>query len=333
MSELNIQMMEDLINKVGEGTHESKLVKEELRKLRREYYETNKVKAKGYQVISTYSLNDASLSVVEYDSTYVGDISKATDMYHAQKMGMKLRQLRVSLTGGSVAFDSGQFLEGIGNFEYGKQDLSLRELFGGAIRKLNDETFFRPSVKGYGELTLDSSFKFITLLPVEKPSKIVMEKGIYLASIGNFTFQVTKNLNPSYMLFSEKSIFQTDARGTGVIALELPVHINEIIEREVTPDKPLMVNGDYVLLRTGSLKRVVKPAGSVIGSLTSGTGLVEEYSGTGKVWVASTLGYHRTISESLAGTGEGASKNHAIREGVDEGKNNPSLLQKIFLGK
>lgn len=292
----------------------------------------NKEGGQGFAITEQKGTNDAIMRVKEYNSSYVGDLNLATDVYHAQQLGMKLRQLEVMLKGGTVAFDSGQFLESTGNVTLGKMSLNPMEMIRGAIRKMNDETFFRPTLSGEGIVTLDSSFKFITLFPVEERSRVVLEKGIYLASIGDFEFKTTKNFNPGYLLFSDKGMFQTDVRGVGVLALELPVHKSELVEREVTPESPLMVNGNYVLMWSGNLKRSVKTAGNVFGSLASGTGLVEEYTGTGKVWIAPTLGYFKSIAKDMQGDNLEGERTEEIR-GNQKGKMNTSWWQNIFTRK
>lgn len=286
----------------------------------------------GHTITEQKGTTDAIMRVKEYTSSYVGDLSLATDIYHAQQLGMKLRQLEIELRGGTVAFDSGQFLESTGQITVGKASLNPMELIRGAVRKMNDETFFRPTMSGNGTVTLDSSFKFITLFPVPDTSKLVLEKGIYLASIGDFEFKTTKNLNPGYMLLSAKGVFQTDVRGKGVLALELPVHRSELVEREVTPNNPLMVNGDYVLIWSGNLKRTVKPAGKLFGSLTGGMGLVEEYSGTGKVWIAPTLGYYKNLAKDMAGTDLGGERNEDVR-GNQQGKRKTTWWNNFWVQK
>lgn len=329
MSEIILQ---DLVSKSAEVAHYTKQLTNITNDLRTELNNYHTPKELGGTIIQRIGTPSAVMEVKEFDSTYVGDIEHTSQIYHAQKLGMKLRQLVVTLKGGSVAYESGQFLASSGDIKEGKVSLSPFEMMRGVVRKMNDESFFRPSLTGRGTVILESSLKFITLLPIKTETKVVMEKGIYLASVGQFEFKVTKNLNPSYMMFSEKSIFQTDARGTGILALELPVHINEIEIIQVTPESPLLVNGNYVLLWSGSLKREVGITGSVMGSVASGTGLVERYTGTGEVWLATTLGYYKEISSSLQGK-DAQSRTNSIREGSQEGKREPTFLQKLFVGK
>lgn len=312
---------------------ELRQMKEELQEINGTVSETLKKEEKqGFVITETKGTKDAVMRVKEFDSSYVGDLSLATDIYHAQRLGMKLRQLEIKLKGGMVAFDSGQFLESTGDVNIGQMSMNPMEWVRGVIRKMNDETFFRPTIQGNGIVTLDSSFKFITLFPVPDKSRIVLEKGIYLASIGEFEFRTTKNFNPGYMVFSGKEIFQTDVRGSGVLALELPVHRSELVERDVTPESPLMINGNYVLMWSGNLKRSVRPAGKIFGSLSSGAGIVEEYSGTGKVWYAPTLGYFKNIASDLKGSTESSDRHNGLNES-EHGKMKTSWWDKIFARK
>lgn len=287
----------------------------------------------GSKIIQQEALKDVVMTVKEYDSTYIGDINMASDIYHAQKLGMKLRQLEVELRNGAVAFDSGSFLDSLGNIKLSKTSMNPKELIGGVFRKMNEETFFRPIAQGTGHISFESSFKFITLLPVVKPTRMVLEKGIYLASAGNFEFKTTKNLNPGYMLMSNKGIFQTEVNGQGILALELPVHKSELQEHKVTPDNPYRVNGDYVIMWGGNLKRSVTTMGKFIGSVTAGTGLLEEYSGTGTVWTAKTLGYYKNLSNDLHNTGLGGDRTEDLENNTDRGKRKNTFWQNLFIKK
>lgn len=319
----------EILNRIDDVTESVDKVNKSLNNIHRTIIENEK-DVHGYKYIQQEGIKDAIMRVKEYDSTFIGDISLATDIYNAQKLGMKLRQLEIELRGGGVAFESGQFLDSIGDIKMSRISLNPKELVGGVIRRMNEETFFRPVANGTGKVTLESSFKFITLLPIIQPTRMVLEKGIYLASIGNFEFKTTKNLNASYMLFSNKGIFQTEVRGQGVLALELPIHKSELLEHKITPDNPYRVNGDYVLMWAGNLKRSVTPMGKLFGSMINGTGLVEEYSGTGTVWTAPTLGYYKNIAKDMQNTGLGSERTEDM-EHTEKGKRNTSFWQRFFV--
>lgn len=295
-----------------------------------------KEESKGYEVIQSVAIMDAVMEVREYNSSYVGDINLAMGIKSAQDLGMKLRQLVVTLKGGTLAYESNQFLASEGQLELGKLKISPKDIFQGAVRKMNDETFFRPTLTGQGAVTLDSSFKFLHLMRIKKPTRIVLEKGIYLASVGAFEFKTTANMNLGYMMFSGKNIVQTDVRGAGILALELPVAFNELQEVRVTYDNPLKVNGDYVLMWAGDLDRKVATAGKIMGSIASGTGLVETYTcrsadREGIVWLAPTLGYYKQLAKDLEGKGYGEDRTEAIEDETQAGKSKISFLKRLFL--
>ncbi|WP_180232731.1 AIM24 family protein [Bacillus cereus] len=266
-------------------------------------------------LLTEATLKDVRISVREFESSYIGDIQYATDIYHAQKLGMKLRRLEAELAGGEIVFDGGMFQSSSGNVQFGRIKTNPMELARGIIRTRNEESFFRPSVKGHGKVYLESSFRFIGILPVKNPTKVVLDKGLYLASAGQFEFRTAKNLSMSYLMFANKGMFQTEVRGRGFIALELPVHPSELEMHQVLPNRPFRVDGDYVLYWVGNLKRTVKPSSSLFGSLINGEGLVEEYAGEGYVVTAPTVGCYKTLA-----TGQQETLQDTSRSGKREPK-------------
>lgn len=301
--------------------NELKRINENLEGLR----EGKKTSAKK-RVIDSVQIPGARFNAVEYDSSYVGDLSLATDIYHAQQMGMKLRSLVVELNQGRVVMESGMFQSSEGNIKL-KQSFSVKHMVGGVIRKMNEESFFRPEFVGTGTVNLESNFKFIKLLSVPRATRLVLEKGIYLASAGDWKYKTAKNFNAGMVIFTEKSLLQTELEGAGLVALELPVHPSELTKHTVTPDSPFIVSGEYVLYWTGNLRRKVNPAKKLLGNMASGRGIVEEYTGEGYVYTAPTLGYYNQIAGEMRGQHLG--NTNAIGDGSDHGKRESSFLERI----
>src|SRR5699024_8911938 len=266
--------------------------------------------------------------VVEYDSSYVGGLGVATSIYHAQKMGMRLRSLEVDLKNGEFQMESDMFQSSDGNVKL-KQPFNPKHIVRGIIRKMNKESFFRPKFIGNGTVRLESDFKFIHVMKIEESTRLVLEKGIYLASAGDFEDKTAKNLSFGLMFFSDKSLLQTELRGTGMVALELPVHKTELIKHKVTGNQTFTVSGDHVLFWTGNLKRKIHPAKKLLGNLASGRGIVEEYTGEGYVYTAPTMGYYNKIAKSLKGKNTG--NTDPIREDADLGKKERTFKDKIGL--
>src|SRR5699024_7294497 len=69
------------------------------------------------KTVDSMQISGVRFRVVEYDSSYVGDLSVATDIYHAQKMGMKLRSLEVDLNKGAVTMESGMYQSSEGQIQ------------------------------------------------------------------------------------------------------------------------------------------------------------------------------------------------------------------------
>lgn len=278
--------------------------------------------------INSEQINGVRFKVYEYTSSYVGDLRLTTDIYHAQKLGMKLRSLEVELNSGVVTVESGMFQSSEGHINL-KQSFSPMHILGGIVRKMNQETFFRPEFGGTGIVRLESNFKFVKLIKVPRKTRMVLEKGIYLASAGDWQYKTAKNFNVGMMIFSDKTLLQTELVGYGLVALELPVHPTELVRHEVTPDRPFKVSGEYVLYWTGNLNRKINPAKKLIGNLASGRGIVEEYTGAGYVYTAPTLGFYNQLSEGL--TGKNSGNTNVIGTGSDLGKQRKTFLESIGL--
>lgn len=295
----------------------------------REKLNITKEEGKGVKkrkLVSKEEISGVQFNVYEYDSSYVGDLRITTDIYHAQKLGMKLRSLEIGLSNGSVTVESGMFQSSEGRIEL-KQSFSPIHLIGGIIRKMNQETFFRPEFSGTGIVRLESNFKFIQLIKVPNKTRLVLEKGIYLASAGDWKYKTAKNFQIGMMVFSNKSLLQTELLGSGLVALELPIHPSELVRHEVTEDRPFKVSGEYVLYWTGNLTRKINPAKKLLGNLASGRGIVEEYTGRGYVYTAPTLGYYNHIVEEMIGKHTG--NINVIGDGADLGKQRKTLREKI----
>src|SRR5699024_8253601 len=101
-----------------------------------------------------------------------------------------------------------------------RQKLNPVHMLKGIVRKMNDESFFRPEFGGTGTVRLRSDFKFVQLIHVPKNTRMVLEKEIYLDSAGEWKYTTAKNFNVGMIVFSEKSLLQTELRGKGLVALE-----------------------------------------------------------------------------------------------------------------
>ncbi len=89
--------------------------------------------------------------------------------------------------------------------------------------------------------------------------------------------------NVSSDLFVGEGLFQTQIRGTGIVVLESPVPADEVLLID-PKDETLQVDGNFALMRIGRIEfSVEKSTRSVLGTITSGEGLLQIFRGTGSV--------------------------------------------------
>ena len=102
------------------------------------------------------------------------------------------------------------------------------------------------------------------------------------------------------MLLSKEGLYNLCFTGTGVVALESYVPIEEIIEYELNDDI-LKIDGNMAICWSGSLKFTVeKSTRNLLGALASGEGFVNVYRGTGKVWVSPVSATRESTPQTMA---------------------------------
>ena len=110
---------------------------------------------------------------------------------------------------------------------------------------------------------------------------------MFLASQGSVQHSVISLTNDIGTAFlSNEGLFNLCFTGSGVVALESYVPMEELIEIELHDDV-LKIDGNMAIAWSGSLDFTVERSGkTLIGSAASGEGLVNVYRGTGKVLLA-----------------------------------------------
>jgi uncharacterized protein (AIM24 family) len=155
---------------------------------------------------------------------------------------------------------------------------------GGLFKSLaTGESVFRPTYTGTGELFLEPSFGGYHIFEVAEKTWI-LEGGAYWVSEAEVQVEAFRESALTSLKSGEGFMdFQTRISGKGKVVVQAqgpvePLHLNQ--------DK-LVVDGKYVLARESSLSySVQRAAKSLLGSVTSGEGLVRTYEGTGLVLMA-----------------------------------------------
>lgn len=227
--------------------------------------------------------------IVERDISYIDGSGGAADIFYAQQLGMKYRRVEAILNGGQIFFDGANYLASSGpDLKFNPLSLDPKSIISGFLNKQQGDSFFKQSIIGHGNVWLKDTTSFLEVLPLTS-NKIIMEKGTYFASMGDFKLEFFADTKISSMLFSKKQLITTSLVGSGFIILELPVRKSELIEIQISHNKPAWIDPNVVLFRVGNVNRGEKLSNGIFGSAINGTGLVETYTGQGSVFIAPTL--------------------------------------------
>jgi len=248
-------------------------------------------------VLDSVDKDNFKVEILQYNSlTGSDDPSLAKNLYYAQKAGMSLKQVKVTLK------DSGVIVEP-GALYFHKGAITCDANIGGVgglakkmiKKKLTNEAAFNPLYRGTGEVFLEPSFSHFLIVKLDNGS-IIVDKGIFYCSESSLEIGVASQKNITAGLLGGEGWFQTKISGTGVCVLESPVPMGEILKYSLNNER-LQVDGNFALLRSDSVRFSVESSSKgIAGRLTSGEGLLQTFEGTGAVWLAPTQPVYRSIS-------------------------------------
>lgn len=248
-------------------------------------------------VIERESVQGVTIEVLEYDSLNgSADPGISEKLYFSQKVGIRLRQVRITLNGGEIVTEAGAL-----HYHFGKIDSDNKISGGGGIARrvlnaaLNSESLFRPTYRGKGEIFLEPSFKHYTVIKLDNDS-LILDDGMFYCATSGIEVSIKTVSNISSALFGSDGLTQTTVKGSGIVVLEIPVPVEELKEIELSNDE-LKVDGHFAIMRTGGISySVTKSNKSLIKSWLGGEGLVETFRGTGTVWLAPTANTYQELS-------------------------------------
>lgn len=191
-----------------------------------------------------------------------------------------LRLVKITLNNETVKAESGAlyYMKGPITME------SKAPSVGGFMKAMvTGETIFRPTYTGTGELFLEPSFGGFHVLELAG-DEWILEDGAYWASEKDVEVDVHRDKAWTSLKSGEGFMnFQTKVKGRGKVVLNAQGPVQEVILKN---DK-LVVDGKYVIARPSTIQYTIERAAkSLLGSATSGEGLVSIYQGTGKLLMA-----------------------------------------------
>lgn len=243
--------------------------------------------------------------VIEHQKDLSVGSATAQTAYFSSEMNVRLRQVEITLNGSkSVKTQAGAMQMIVGNVEMATGVTSAKGFLGSMVKAaVTSETAVKPEYTGNGQVILEPTYKHIILQEVTDWGNggLVIEDGMFLASEGSVVHKVVENTqNLGTALLSNEGLYNLCFTGSGVVALESYVPLEELVEYELENDV-LKVDGSMAVCWSGSLAfSVEKATKSVLGSMASGEGLVNVYRGTGKVWVSPVAGTKDSAPKTMA---------------------------------
>ena len=158
------------------------------------------------------------------------------------------------------------------------------------------ENVFKPVYTGTGEIFFGPpSFGEYLILTLNN-EEWILDKSAYVCS--DISVEVGAYTNKAISgLFSGEGFFQTSVKGSGQVVIHAPGEVERI---KLVNDR-LCVDGSFAVARTGSLNfSVQKAAKSIMGSVTSGEGLLNVFEGSGTVLIAPVNNIYYNLASMIS---------------------------------
>lgn len=243
--------------------------------------------------------NGSMAEIIQYESLSGSeDISIAHTLFYAQQSGVRLKQVRITLNGGAIITEAG-------TLHFMKGHLTMDAPVGGlegfakklASNVLTKETFFKPRYTGVGVLHLEPTFGHFIITHLNNEEMIV-DKGMFYAAEASIDVSVAVQKHLSSAFLGGEGFFQTRLAGRGWCVLCSPVPADEIVRYQLNNER-LSVDGNFALLRKGRIDFTVeRSVKSFLGSVASGEGGLQTFTGTGEVWIAPTQSVYQRIKQN-----------------------------------
>jgi uncharacterized protein (AIM24 family) len=242
------------------------------------------------RILNSMKKNDIIIEIIQcggLPSNYSPEIAQS--LIHHDSSYFSWQQVRILLQNSSVIMESGALQFMLGKIEIENKTGGI----GGFAKKLMNsavtgETMYKPTYKGSGEIYLEPSQKYFSLVELNN-EELIVDDGLFFCSESTVKVESFMQKNISSALFGGEGLFQTKLSGSGFAVLAIPVPEYELIVYDLKGET-LKVDGTFAILRSGSVEFTVeKSTKSLLGTSTSGEGLLQTFTGYGEVWLAPTL--------------------------------------------
>ena len=228
-------------------------------------------------------------TVVEYLRDISVSPKMAQEAYFASEMNVRKRQLIADIDPKVGVFAQASEMQMmIGDIEAATNVKGAGDFLKKLVKSsVTSETIIKPKYTGKGSLVLEPTFYHILLMDLDEwEGDVVIEDGMFLACEDTVELEVTARKNVSSLILGGEGIWNTMLAGYGLVALESPVPADELIVVDLEDDI-IKLDGSMAVAWSSTLKFTVeKTTSTLVGSLASGEGFVNVYTGTGRVLIA-----------------------------------------------
>lgn len=201
------------------------------------------------------------------------------------------RMIKIQLENESFRIESGAMYYYRGELEMEAKAPSL----GGFLKSVvSSESTVKPVYTGTGELYLEPSFSDYHTLDLAG-EEWILDSGAYICSEMGVEVEAFKN-KALAGIFSGEGLFQTKVSGEGKVVIESRGPVIEIGLNE----ENLVVDGRFAIAREASVGfEVEKSSKKLFGTILGGEGLVNRFSGSGKVLLAPLPNAYSTFAANF----------------------------------
>lgn len=255
-----------------------------------------------FEVVESEAIPGAVLEVVQYKALKGSDdLDVAEKVFFANQAEIHLKMIRVKLDRSELLIEPGALYFMKGNLQL--ESSAQGGIAKGLMRKfMTGETLFQSRIKGTGEIYLEPSFGHYLLFNIDNDA-LVFDKGAFHCATATLDVSALMQKNVSSALFGGEGFFQTQVKGSGIVVLNSPVPVSELLMYELAAGEKLSVDGNFALVRTAGVSFQAEKSGkSLFQSVTSGEGLLQTFTGPGMVWIAPTQGVYNKMkmADSIA---------------------------------
>lgn len=249
-------------------------------------YEMSNVTIEGLREV-TASLG--GFQVIEYlkDPSVAPD--NAANEYFMSKMHVRRRQVVADLGYGNLITQAGAMQMMVGDVEAATNVKGLGGLARSFVRgSVTGESAIKPMYRGTGTVFLEPTYKYIILQNLQDSwgGSIVVEDGMFLASMGDVEQKAVARKNLSSAVAGGEGLFSLGLYGTGVVALESNVPLEETMVVDLRDDVIKIDGNNAIAWSAGLSLTVERTTKTLVGSAASGEGLVNVYRGTGRILIS-----------------------------------------------